>query len=277
VFNRTLTTSDAGGFTSGGGAINSTNGVSQTPENIQLLGGGNYNYDQLLRLGYQNSTNIPAHHMRWNGIYDLPFGRGKTFGKDVNKGWDALIGGWQTAVLGEWRSGYWMGITAGDYLFGNPSLSADQRLEMFYGGRPRRLWFAGDFNPTLATGVDQNALQALIPLDRGKRIMHPVGSAYNNQIPQMLSNGTVRNTPIGETVNWNSRAFMKGPGAWGSDISVFKNFNITEAVKVRFTADFFNAFNHPNDASPDATTGLQDLAVQTNDPRTIQFSLRLMW
>ncbi|HPT28752.1 MAG TPA: hypothetical protein PLZ95_20190, partial [Bryobacteraceae bacterium] len=80
-----------------------------------------------------------------------------------------------------------------------------------------------------------------------------------------------------ETVSWNSRAFMKGPGAWNADISAFKNFTITEAVKLRFTADFFNAFNHPNDASPNATTGLQDLTTQTNDPRTIQFSLRLSW
>ena len=107
--------------------------------------------------------------------------------------------------------------------------------------------------------------------------MHPVGSSFSNQIPQLLSNGTVRNTGITETVSWNSRAFMKGPGAWTADISAFKNFSITESVKVRFTADFFNAFNHPNDASPNANTGLQDLTTQTNDPRTIQLSLRLSW
>ena len=277
VFNRTLTTSDAGGFTSGGGSINSTDGVSQTPENIQLLGGGNLSYDERLRLGYQNSTNIPAHHMRYNGIYDLPFGKGKKFGGSANRALDALIGGWQTAVIGEWRSGYWRGVSAGEYLFGNPSLTEEQRLVMTYGGRTRRLWFAGDFTPTNATNVDQTALQALVPLDRAKRIMHPVGSNFANQIPQLLSNGTVRNTSIGETVNWNSRAFFKGPGAWNADISAFKNFSITESVKVRFTADFFNAFNHPNDGNPDATTGLQDLAVQTNDPRTIQLSLRLSW
>ncbi|MBL8216969.1 MAG: TonB-dependent receptor [Bryobacterales bacterium] len=277
VFSRTLTTSDAGGFTSGGGAINSTNGVFQVPENIQLLGGGNLSYDQRLRLGYQNSTNIPAHHMRWNGIYDLPFGKGKRFGNGAGRALDALIGGWQTAAIGEWRSGFWMGVNPAEYLFGNPSLDADQRLTMFYAGRQRRLWFAGDFNPTLATNVDQSALQKLIPLDRGQRVMHPVGASFNNQLQQVLSNGTVRNTPITETVSWNSRAFFKGPGAWGTDISVFKNFSVTERVRVRFTADFFNAFNHPNDATPDATTGLQDLTVQTNDPRTIQFSLRLTW
>ncbi len=277
TFTRMLTTSDAGGFESGGGSINSTNGVSQTPENIQLLGGGNLSYDQLLRLGYQNATSVPAHRMRWNGIYDLPFGKGKKFANSANRGLDALIGGWQVAAIGDWRSGYWMGVSASEYLFGNPSLSEDQRLLLKYGGRNQRLWFAGDFTPTLATNVDQAALQALIPLDRGKRVMHPVGSNFSNQIPQLLANGTVRNTGITETVNWNSRAFYKGPGAWNADISAFKNFSITEGVKLRFTADFFNAFNHPNDASPNATTGLQDLTTQTNEPRTIQLSLRLSW
>jgi hypothetical protein len=108
-------------------------------------------------------------------------------------------------------------------------------------------------------------------------MMHPVGLSYNNQIQQVLANGTVRNTPITDTVSWNSRAFMKGPGAWNADISAFKNFTLTERVKLRFTADFFNAFNHPVDAVPDVTTGLQDLSTQPNDPRTIQLSLRLSW
>ena len=48
-------------------------------------------------------------------------------------------------------------------------------------------------------------------------------------------------------------------------------------MNVRFTADFFNAFNTPMDPDPNATTGLQDLGRQTNDPRIIQFSLRFNW
>ena len=277
VYNKTLTTSDAGGFTSGGGSINSTNGVFQVPENIQILGGGNMSYDERLRLGYQRTTNIPAHAIKWNGLYDLPFGKGRKFAPDANRALDALIGGWQVAALGQWRSGYWMGVAASEYLFGDPSLGEDQRLMLTYGGRTQRLWFAGDFTPTLATNVDQSALQALVPLDRSKRVMHPVGGNFSNQIPLLLSNGVVRNTSITETVSWNSRAFMKGPGAWSADISAFKNFSITESVKLRFTADFFNGFNHPNNASPNAVTGLQDLTTQTNEPRTIQLSLRLSW
>jgi outer membrane receptor protein involved in Fe transport len=277
VFTRSLTTTDAGGFTSGNGAINSTDGQFQTPENIQLLGGGNTSYDQLLRLGYQNSVNIPAHRIRWNGIYDLPFGRGKKFGTDTSGAWNHLIGGWQIATIGEWRGGFWRGVASGQYLFGDPTLDADQRLLLTFAGRPQRLWFRGNFNPSLASNVDQQALQRLVPVNQGDRVLRQLGPNFDNRLPQTLANGATRSTPIGDTVNWNSRAFYRGPGLWNADVAFFKNFQVRENAKLRFTADFFNFFNHPNDSLPNATTGLQDLSVQTGDPRIIQFSMRLDW
>ena len=278
TFARVLTTSDAGGFTSGGGSINSTGGGAfQVPENIQILDAPNLSYNERLKLGYYNSTNVPAHRMRWNGIYTLPFGRGKKFGADVSRGWDAVIGGWEVAFIGDWRSGNWLSVASGRYLFGDPTLSADERLLMTYGGRTQRLWFRGDMNPLLASDVDQGQLQQLVPVDRSQRVLKPVGTNFDNRIPQPLADGSVRNTTVTDNVNWNARNFYSGPGAWVQDISVFKNFTITERVELRFTADFFNAFNHGNDQDPNTTTGLQDLFAQTNEPRIIQFSLRLSW
>jgi Carboxypeptidase regulatory-like domain/TonB dependent receptor len=275
TFTRSLTTTDAGAATSGNGSINDTTGVAVVPENIQLLGAPNLSYDQRLRLGYYNSTAVPPHRLVWNGIYDLPFGRGKKFGNSVSRLTDALIGGWQLATIGNIRSGTWLSVTANDYLFGDPGLSADQRLLVTFNGRQQRLYFAGDFDPRLATNVDQSKLQALVPVDRGARKLRPLGAAFDNRLPVTLANGTVRLTPITDTVSWNSRAFIVGPKNWNVDGSVFKNFSLTERVQLRFTADFFNMFNHPNDINPNATTGLVDLSQQVNDPRIIQFSLRL--
>jgi hypothetical protein len=85
----------------------------------------------------------------------------------------------------------------------------------------------------------------------------------------------VRLTPITDTVSWNARAFFMGPRNWNTDASVFKNFRFTESANLRFTADFFNVFNHPNNNNPNNATGLIDLSTQANDPRIIQFSLRL--
>lgn len=275
VFTRSLTTSDAGGFTSGNGNINSIDGVFAVPQNSQILGSPNLTYDQRLRLGYQNSSNIPAHRVRYNAIYDLPFGTGKKFAGGVTKGVNALIGGWQVATIGEWRGGTWLSVNPARYMFGDPTLTADQRLDMTFAGRSQRLWFRGDFDPRLATGVDQTQLQQLVPVDRNGRIVRPLGTAFDNRLPQQLANGATRLASITDTVNGNARAFYRGPGDWNVDASVFKNFQLTERLKVRFTADFFNALNHPTDQDPNNTTGLQDLSSQRNQPRIIQFSLRL--
>jgi len=279
TFSHAMTTNDAGGFTYGASNINSSGSGTNyaVPENIVIMGEPNLSDSQRLRLGYANSDSIPAHRIRWNGVYDLPFGKGKKFGTNVSSGLNQIIGGWQVAFIGEWRSGLWMGVDSSRYLFGDPTLSADQRLTMTYAGRTQRLWFKGDLDPTKATNVDQAKLQALVPVDRSKRVLHPVGDNFDNRIPQRLADGTYRYTTITDMLNWNSRNFFRGPGQWNQDISLFKNFFITERMKLRFTADFFNALNHPLDPAPSSSTGLQDLSIQPNDPRIIQFSARLEW
>src|SRR5438105_15957451 len=80
TFTRSLTTTDSGASTNGNGSINDTSGQALVPENIQLLGEPSLTLDQRLWLVYYNSTAIPPHHIRFNGIYDLPFGKAKHFG-----------------------------------------------------------------------------------------------------------------------------------------------------------------------------------------------------
>jgi carboxypeptidase family protein len=279
TFTRALNTTDVGGFTSGNGGINNTDGGNAVPENIQIIGAPNLSYEDRLKLVYYNSREVPAQHIRYNAIYDLPFGKGKKFGSGAGRAMDALIGGWQLATIGDWRGGRWLSVGTGGFLFGDPTLSEDQRLEMTFSGRKQRLWFRGDFDPRLATNVDQSALQALIPVDRAQRVFHPLftGTTFSNQIQQRLADGTLRLTSMTDNVNWNARNFFRGPGAWNVDASIFKHINFSERYKLRLTADFFNFFNHPLDNEPNGTTGLQDLSTQPNSPRIIQFSLRFQW
>jgi len=276
TFTRSLTTSDTGGFNFGSSGINSSGSSSAyaVPENIVILGAPQLSEDQRLRLGYANSVEIPAHRIRWNGIYDLPFGKGRKFAGDAKGVVNHVIGGWQVAFIGDWRSGLWSGVSSARYLFGDPVLSADQRLEMTIFGLRQRLWFRGDFDPRLASNTDTNRLQQLVPVDRSQRVLKPVGDAFDNQVRQPLANGTLRLTTITDNLNWNARNFFRGPGSWNQDISLFKNFPFGEHYNLRFTADFFNAVNHPIDVAPDGATGLQDLSRQANQPRIIQFSLR---
>ncbi len=47
-------------------------------------------------------------------IYDLPFGRGKKLGSNVNRAADLLIGGWETTGIATFQTGFPYSITAND-------------------------------------------------------------------------------------------------------------------------------------------------------------------
>jgi Carboxypeptidase regulatory-like domain len=281
VFTSSLTTTDAGGFGHGNTNINSGgntfSGGGQVPENIQLWNSPNLSYEQRLRLVYFRSTTIPPHRMRYNALVDLPFGRGKRFGDKLPGFVNHLIGGWQLAAIGDWRSGLRMSAASELYQFGDIQINANERPELTFAGLRRRLWFRGSFDPTQASNVTGGNLFALIPLNPSQRAAHQLGASFNNQITLKLADGSTRNISITDLYNYSPRANIVGPGAWNADLSLFKNFKIREHGNIRFTADFFNAFNHPNDVAPNAATGLQNLGVQANNPRTIQFSLRAEW
>ncbi len=46
--------------------------------------------------------------------YDLPFGRGRTFGKNMNRFVDAFVGGWQVNAIPSWHGGFPLTINAND-------------------------------------------------------------------------------------------------------------------------------------------------------------------
>ncbi|MDZ7640241.1 MAG: hypothetical protein U5J83_18635 [Bryobacterales bacterium] len=94
----------------------------------QVLGNPNMSYDQLLRLVYYNSGEVPMHRVRYNAVYDLPFGKGRAFAGNASGFVNSIIGGWQLTTIGEWRSGNWLSVDASRYLFGDPTLAADERL-----------------------------------------------------------------------------------------------------------------------------------------------------
>ncbi|HWR17650.1 MAG TPA: carboxypeptidase regulatory-like domain-containing protein [Terriglobales bacterium] len=82
------------------------------------------------------------------------------------------------------------------------------------------------------------------------------------------------------------RGVFRGPGLWLADLTFYKNFTVTEQVRLQFRADLFNAFNHVNfntvgtTATFNQTTGAQtnaDFGRVTNalEPRQIQYGLRL--
>ncbi|HVB85976.1 MAG TPA: carboxypeptidase-like regulatory domain-containing protein [Candidatus Dormibacteraeota bacterium] len=95
----------------------------------------------------------------------------------------------------------------------------------------------------------------------------------------------------GSVTTWGNSGVgaVLGPGQFNWDISLAKNTQITELVRVQFRADFYNAFNHPQFADPGAgafgTVGFENITA-TNfgqishmsvSPRLIQFGLHFFF
>jgi hypothetical protein len=75
------------------------------------------------------------------------------------------------------------------------------------------------------------------------------------------------------------RNLYRGPSVQNWDFSLIKNFTITERQQLRFTADFFNIWNHANFANPTSTDvenpgAFGKIVSSANNPRLIQLSLR---
>jgi hypothetical protein len=285
TFAHAMTTNDSGGFSFGGanginasatGGGNQGGGTSgSVPANSEILGDPNLTASQRLRLLYTNSSQVPPQRITWTGIYQLPVGKGKKFMANSGRAMDLLVGGWQVAFSGTWDGGFWMGNSASEYQFRNPALASSKRINVNIFGQNQRLWFAGDFDPTQVTGGNLTALEAIVPVDRGSRAIHPLGTNFDNTLPQTLADGTTSQTVITDNLSWNARNFMLGPPAWNQDMSAFKYLNFTEHIRLRMSGDFFNVFNHPLLNNPNSTTGLINLSSQPNSPRIIQIGARL--
>lgn len=69
-----------------------------------------------------------------------------------------------------------------------------------------------------------------------------------------------------------------GPSYTNWDMSVFKNFHLTEKVNLEFRSDFFNTLNHPSFGNPVANISSPDVGrifSTSSAPRAIQFAARL--
>ncbi len=257
-------------------------GGAPVPENFEILGEPNLSYAQRERLVYFNSTTIPPHNVTFNGIYDLPFGKGKYFGRNSSTALNYLIGGWQVATIGIWNSGLWMGASTSLVQPGSIRIAASKRPIIHIPGSndTYREWFAGNFTAAGATAVKGSIVAPVA------RLAGPnCTGGYDGHLAVPLSNAaanngnTCYNAAFSGFYNPAPRNNIIGPGAWNDDLSIYKHFKIAEKVDLRFSADFFNALNHPNDPAPGATNGLQDLdanqSTALNGPRQIQLSLRL--
>lgn len=119
----------------------------------------------------------------------------------------------------------------------------------------------GDIHQRLNGYVDVNAFQAAPPADQAGCDADPSGAACTTRF------GTLR------------RNIYRGPFQQNWDFSLIKHFRLTERQDLRFTADFFNLWNHANFANPTSAdvenpSAFGRINSTVGTPRLIQLSLR---
>jgi hypothetical protein len=253
-------------------------------------------------LNYKRDPNTPKHQFRWNFIYDLPFGRGKTFGAGSSGVVNKIIGGWQIAGLGNIRTNYWelptdVYPTSSDSteFYGYKYPIEDCRSGICY---PGYLWWNGYIpsnqinsrdssgRPNGVMGVPSNYKPAATPLIPWGSTARPANAPANTDISDFwdtntvwlpLNNGTVQRTTYDDNLHPWRNQYMPGVRQWFQDASLYKFTPITEQVTLRFNVDFFNVFNNPNNPNSIGGDGVLSTQNSGSGARVMQLGLRLMW
>lgn len=174
------------------------------------------------------------HVFIFNGTYELPFGKGKSFVGNAGRAVDLIIGGWTVTNTTNIHSGLpftgYASTCGGIHDTGPCLLNYTGGLEtgagdIQYDGKSPYVQY---FTPPPNIVFDTTNLvvgQDTCPLAR------PTAGSLS-----MANCGTTGN--IG-------RNTLTGPGGWTSDMSVAKSFSLTERVRMQFRMDAINVFNHP--------------------------------
>jgi len=166
-----------------------------------------------IRSDYGNVEGTRHQRFLFTGLYQLPFGQGRTF---LNSG------GWRNALLGGWEMTNVTLLETGPWLTPSISDSYDQSN-----------------TNVVNRGAYLRPDQVSTNLYQGQSRAH-----YFNLVafaPTPAGAGRFGNAGVG---------ILQGPGTATASLGLAKVFNVTERVRMRFESTFTNVFNHTNFAPP---------------------------
>jgi hypothetical protein len=173
--------------------------------------------------------------MKINGIYELPFGRGKMIGGNSGAWIDRLIGGWQVGGIFNYYSGAPWTIVAQN-TFNNDALTNvnSQFTPVLLGSLPDTGVTKASNGASLLTGFTQTNPVGLSTL---RTINGPNGS------PLLINPGP------GQLGTLGLSPFV-GPGSKQIDVNLIKRIHITERIVFQLGATARNLTNTPVFANP---------------------------
>ena len=180
------------------------------------------------------------HSLLFTFQYEIPVGRGKSFGADVPGVLDAIIGGWSVSGVYNYTSGLPLDFTTSNNTFSFAGSNQSQR-------------------PNISD-------RSLLP------IANPTRFAWFNKDPfSQPAPFTFGNAPryVGE---------VRADSTNNIDLGIHKTFRLTEAVSLQFRGEAFNAFNHNQFNAPQrnfTSNTFGQVTSSRSTPRNIQLALRL--
>ena len=256
-------------------------------------------------LFYDRDLFIPKHRVRWNWIYDLPFGQGRKFGRTASGFLNGVIGGWRFSGSGTLLN-TWYALPTGNWgefgkfeVYGTkykitdcratPATATDKRDERCTQGY---LWFNGYISERLINsynaaglrngvfGLPDNYQPAQKPIYAYPNVQPVTGVTDTNNVTITLNNGA--RVTVGKDTGYHPwrNQYRLGPFNWVTDASLLKFFQLTERVKLRVNLDLFNVFNRQGLNAPNSE-GIVSLGSSYGangfKPRQLQGTLRLEW
>jgi hypothetical protein len=253
---------------------------------------------------YATDTYFPKQEIKFNGIVDLPVGRGKRLLGNANHALNELVGGWQVAGDGN--------IHSQDFTVSSSNWGPTNPLHVYKHRMPvndcrsgtcfkEYEWFNGYVAPSVVSGntcaaqsgtkvvsgLSSSWAPYLSPLDTACTATGVDTYFGDNNVYVTLPGGKpaiVAYSP-GTYINPFNKTVLNGPFTWSADASVFKVFPIKESMNLRFNMDAFNVFNYQgqsNLSGTELTDGTTPCTTpggvgcsSANAPRQIQFTLRL--
>jgi hypothetical protein len=210
---------------------------------VGTLNNGNPQQLDNLRAEYSISANDTPQRLAAAVVVDLPVGRDRWIGNNMNRALDAVIGGWAVSTLISEQSGQPLAI----YMSNNRLQDGNQRPNVLCGG---------------STGVGANrAAVTQVPVLNISCFADP-GDEMPGNAPRYFSN-------------------LRADGIHNFDANLYKEFTPREGMTLQLRAEVFNTFNTPRFAPPDTAYspgdtnfGLITSTAAGYSPRRIQFGLR---
>ena len=206
---------------------------------------------------YGPSDSDVRHNLSATGSFDLPFGRGKQFGANINRAVDLLIGGWRLDATAIAYSG--LPIT----IFGNDNSNTNSYGGPFGGARATQYRPLKIVNRSVAHwfGTDPSATPCTTPNATTGIIDNGV-CAYGEALPFTFGSDRVGSE--------------RAPGFEQIDTTLNKDFHITDRQSLGFDGEIYNVFNFASYANPSNNVGNGNFGQITstrNGPRTVQLAL----